>query len=382
MARLYELLADCADEAIEKMAENGSLPPGRNGPWNDPETPVRNTGHWLLTFLNAYESSNEDRYRSASDRAVEYLLSQEARPYEQTFHHRHVSSQDRCNGLIGQAWSIEALVAAGETLDREELLHLAESVFLLHPFDERLAAWKIVDIDGTVIGFDMTFNHQLWFAAVGALLAQQPNTNPEVERRVRRFMDELKANTQLYESGIIRHLLKPDFNIPKYTTVFFDGIRRGTAHKMILGQLRSMATRGGESSSKDEWHERAIGYHSFNMYAFALLYERFPSHDFWNSRVFDRALSFATGDGFAAQLDGNPYGYPYNCSGIEMAYVLEVFGENNRDAQREWIDRQLALHYDPRGKMLSKNTADANTLTARLYESTRVSDIAISVPQA
>lgn len=374
-AHLYDLLVACADEAIGRMSADGSLPAGNNGPWNDPETPVRNTGHWLLTFLKVHETTGDDRYRSAAKRATEYLLSSDRRPHGATFYHRLDGSQDRCNGLIGQAWTIEALVGAADGLEHDDALEVAESVFLSHPFDERLAAWKIVDIDGSVIGFDMTFNHQLWFAAAGALLAEQPGVDPAIDAQVTRFLDEVDANMNVYDSGVIRHLLKPEFDVPKYATVFVDGLRRGTAHKMVAGQLRSIFGRSEEGDGHDVWHERAIGYHSFNLYAFAILNECYPSHDVWKTSVFDQALSFATGEEFPARLDGNPYGYPYNCSGIEMAYVVDVFGDADRDSQREWLRRQLTYHYDSETKMLSRDTPDPETLTARLYEATRLPNV-------
>ncbi|EMA35337.1 hypothetical protein [Halobiforma nitratireducens] len=377
MVDLYDVLTECADAALDEISEDGSLPAGTNGPWNDPETPVRNTGHWLQTFLKVYEVTGDDQYYAAGEQALAYLLSSTARPYEKTFHHRKDSEQDRCNGLIGQAWSIEALVAAASVFDRSKPIETAESIFLNHPFDERLAAWKIVDIDGSVVGFDMTFNHQLWFAGAGALLAEHPETSERVEDRVRRFLDELETNMTVHDSGAIKHLLKPEFDVPKYATVFVDGVRRGTAHKMVAGQLRSLFDRSESAESADEWYERAIGYHSFNLYGLGILHEWDPTHEFWESEKFDRALTFATSETFRTCLDGNPYGYPYNCSGIELAYALGEFDAATRSEQQEWLRRQFARTYDPETNALCRNTDDPTTLTARLYEATRLPNVRI-----
>jgi hypothetical protein len=52
---LYDFLGSAADRGLRFQKEDGSFPPGYNGSYDDPETPVRNTGHWLITFLKAYE---------------------------------------------------------------------------------------------------------------------------------------------------------------------------------------------------------------------------------------------------------------------------------------------------------------------------------------
>ncbi|MCU4753051.1 agl cluster protein AglQ [Halobacteria archaeon AArc-curdl1] len=377
MVRLHDLLVDCAEGVLENQdAETGALPPGHNGPWDDPETPVRNTGHWAITFLECYDHTGEQRFRDAAENAISYLRSEDARPHGQTFHHRQSGEKDRCNGLVGQAWSIEALTVAATRLERPELIELAEAVFLAHPFDDYLCAWNPVEIDGTVKPVDMTFNHQLWFAAAGGLLAKHPESGDEVNRQVRRYLDALEANLNVYENGLVYHPFKPDFDVRKYGTIFLEGVKAGTAHTMILGVLRGML--GGDDGDEEEtegWAYKSVGYHSFNLYAFALLKEAYPEHPFWRCSKFQRTLEYATDEAYVDALDGNPYGYPYNCSGIEMAYVLEVFGHDVASEQRRWLERQFARTYDAEAKGMTRNNPDPTTLTARLYEATRVPDL-------
>ena len=81
------------------------------------ETPVRNTAHWLITMLKAYEISNETKFKDSAWRAVQYLLSPSARPMNATFFCRTNPEKDFCNGLVGQAWIIEALAIAGMKLE-------------------------------------------------------------------------------------------------------------------------------------------------------------------------------------------------------------------------------------------------------------------------
>ena len=86
-----------------------------------------------------------------------------------------------------------------------ELIRLSEEVFLLHPFDERLGVWQRVEIGGSVLPFDMTFNHQLWFAAAGGLLAGRGCTS--IDAQVRRFLDRLPELLKTFPSGLIWHPL-------------------------------------------------------------------------------------------------------------------------------------------------------------------------------
>ena len=57
---LYDLLVDTADRAIEIQRSDGSMPPGHNGPYYDPETPVRNTAHWSITFVRLADNIGDD----------------------------------------------------------------------------------------------------------------------------------------------------------------------------------------------------------------------------------------------------------------------------------------------------------------------------------
>jgi hypothetical protein len=187
--RLYEIIERSATAALSLQSCDGSLPPGHNGPYHDPETPVRNTGHWLITFLKAHDLSGDPRFHDAASRAARYLSSNAARPHDATFVHRTSLYKDNCNGLIGQAWTIEALVAGADRLDMPHLTALAKKVFLLHEFDGEFGLWQITEIDGSSLGYDPTFNHQLWFAAAGSLIP-----GAQIEEQVLLFLDLVPAN--------------------------------------------------------------------------------------------------------------------------------------------------------------------------------------------
>ncbi len=373
MGRLYDVLVESATAGRALQDEEGRMPAGHNGPWNDPETPVRNTAHWSITFLKAYEITGDEEFRKAAVACFDYLCSEEARPHGQTFYHRKSDRKDSCNGLIGQAWTIEALVAGGVQLDRPDLIELAADVFLLHPFDRILNTWATVEIDGTVQEIDLTLNHQIWFAAAGGLLTRCENCPSRITREIRAFLDGVDGICRTNGAGLINHLLKPGWNVRKQLRIQRQNIRGKRVPKPILKLYRP--------GTGELLEQKAIGYHSFNLYGLALLYEVFPNHRFWQTETFRSATNYATSDPFLAALETNSYGYPYNCSGLELAYAYLIFACASEESVAERVRIQLANHYNHEQNLLSERTADSNTLAARLYEATRLPNVQYVEPE-
>ena len=388
---LYDVIEGIARRAVETQRPDGSMPPGHNGPYHDPETPVRNTSHWLVTFLHAYEITGDDRYLEAATDATGYLLGEDARPGSATFHHRTEPKKNGCNGLIGQAWTIEALAAAAAALEEPTPAEVAREVFLAHPFDDELGLWKRVEVDGTVLSLDGTFNHQLWFAAAGALLSRSYGNVPEVDRRVRRFVDNVPRNLGLYPDGLITHAVDADQSLARRLRVLRVDERGRLFFLMTIGRsgltevqiLRDLVDHPAfpvrrPPLRRSAVREKAIGYHSFNMYAFALLKDVYPEEPLWSSETIETALSYMRSEAYAAALEGNEYGYPYNPPGFEVPYVLEVFdADPSPKEQARWVSRQLDRCYDPESSRLARNTPDPTTMTARLYQATRLPNLRV-----
>ena len=362
---LYEILVMSAAAAVPSQHEDGSMRGGHNGPYHDPETPVRNTGHWLITFLKAYEISRESRFLKAARGAVDYLCSRDARPYGATFWHRFNTHKDSCNGLIGQAWTVEALAAAAQSIGNANCRQRAEVVFMLHPFDDELGLWRIVDVDGSPLDFDRTFNHQLWFAAAGSLLL--PSLDERLKQRITRFTDCLPANLSLYGSGLIHHEIT---SLPMAGNTH--GIRRG------VRALRSIRRAGRR---RDAMHKKSIGYHAFNLYAFALLRRQIPEHLFWRSVALLDALHYMETTEYAQGIEDNTFGYAYNPPGFEVAFALHEFSDDfGRDVDAEvsrWVSSQLSRCYDFGSSQMSLGTEDPLTHAARVYEATRLPDLVL-----
>lgn len=352
--KLYDLIVQTCESGLRLQdSRKGFMPAGHNGPYHDPETPVRNTSHWVILFLKAHEISGDNRYFDAARKALDYLCSREARPMGYTFHHRTNPKKDTCNGLMGQAWTCEALVYAGEYLDEQKYFDLAVEVFLLHPFNQDYGIWQRVATDGMTLPFDMTFNHQLWFGAIGSQLL---NHNESIRERVLRFIEYLPVHLRTYRSGLIVHPLILRFSLKqkaeyvKHLLKLRPGSRKALAHK-------------------------AVGYHLFNLYGFSLIRERMPDLSFWDDRNFQKALRYAESREFRRALPSNPYGYPYNPPGFEMAYVMDIFDRGEREQQSEWIKKQLKHSWEEESMFMERNTKDPLTHAARFYEATRLKNL-------
>lgn len=276
---LQDLLLQVARENIEIQREDGSFPPGRNYTYDEHETPVRTTSHWLRTLISVYESNGDSVFAERADWAVNYLLSDDARPHGYTYHCRNVDSKDKCNGLVGQASAIRALAEAAPVLNRSDARDTAIGVFELHPFHEDLCLWERVEIDGQKTSFDRTLNHQLLFAGAAARLA---NDATIVRKRVGKFLDALARNMQIYENGLIAHYVRPPL------TEALRAVAQEPRHHSML--RNEVASRYFARSTERRKKERS--YQTVNLKAMAEIHAAFPSHPFWETEIFCDALEF------------------------------------------------------------------------------------------
>ncbi len=355
MASLFETVLKETDWALETQGQAGEFPPGQNGPYGDLKTPVSNTAHWLFTMSWAFQKTGHEKYKSSADKAIEYLKSRSARPMEASFWIRKNPWKDFCNGLIGQAWVMESLVFASAVFDRQDCYQLAEEVFLLHPFDADRQIWYRLNVDGSMASPDPTFNHQLWFAAVAASLSQTPSA----QETSRAFFKRIASRVKIYRDGVINHVspvaqLSVSVKEPK---------------KMIEG----FVGHGYYRLSSRKLRKKSSGYHAFNLYAFALFYKMDPENPFWKTKKFKKMLDVTQTDRFLNEQLDNPYSYPYNPTGIEMACVTDCFFPDKRERVERWLQRQLQNTREQDGSIMTGNSPDPNTSAARIYEACRLS---------
>lgn len=359
---------------ISAVSPDGILP-GHNGPYKDPETPIRNMGHWLITFAKCHDWTGDDAFLGAIRPLATKLLSKEARPFGFSFHHRVTQKKDQCNGLVGQAWTFEALVEMDRKLGGTEGVERAEEVFLMHPFDENRGLWNRLEIDGKVLSIDSTFNHQLWFAACSAMI--KGRQQELIRQRISRFLDSIDRNLTVHANGLIHHPIE-HLTLEERRERIPPVLRLRTE----LGAWRRgqwpwtrLPTEERRVRERDRLIKKSIGYHAFNTYAFALLKTQMPGHMFWKSRKLANTVAYLRSPDFISGLDENKFGYAYNPPGFEVPYSLCHLGKESEEslvAQAGfWINEQLRRCYSPLTGLFDRNSSDPLTVTARIYEMAR-----------
>lgn len=349
MLSLNQFIFSCAEYGVEIQRPDGSFPAGHNGPYCDPETPVRCTAHFLYLLSWAYSLSEDQKFKKACFSAIDYLKSENVRPTGMTFHCRDKNGKDRCNGLVGQAWVIESLVRASEVFQRKDCYQLAEDLFLLHPWIDGVSLWRRVDIDGTVLPIDQTFNHQLWFAMAASTL----NNTPLAIERCQSFLRNVASNVELYGDGVIFH----KSSMQKLNNVHHLGA------KACIYMVKSLVMK---KERMRQLHSKSVGYQGFNLHALAVLKKNLPHESFWKSGLLEKLFASCESVDFIRKIIDSDYGYFYNLSGFEIALAYEVLWSDSDKAQ-QWIDRQFMYSYDEYGNIDVEKVKDINTARARVY---------------
>jgi len=354
MYLLKNYVYEIAKKSIIELNSVGYSTPGHNGPYRDLETPVRNTAHRLYLLSNLAYLFKESLIIDAANKACDYLCSELARPKNTIFYCRNNPKKDFSNGLIGQAWAIEGLIAAAKLLGRSDALRIAKECYFLHPWVEDHSSWCRVDMDGGSLTIDRTFNHQLWFAAISAHL-----NDSEITRRSERFLDNIGQHVQIYDDGIIFHQSRLGTLSSNFKKI---------SHLLIKNLYMELL----RVKSHKKNYSKSVGYHSFNLYAFALLKKIFPHHKFWSSLKFTKMLNVTKSKNFLFSLDSSIFGWPYNPPGIELAFVGEVF-DMGREYSQSWINLQYDRTFNSTtGDLLTHNVPDSLTSAARIYEAMRL----------
>ena len=365
---LIDVLRTAASQATTGQRQDGSMPSGHNGPYRDPETPVRCTAHWLVTLSWLAQRDPSGPWQTPARAALRYLLAREARPEGHAFVQRQKVGKDRCNGLIGAAWVFEGLCAAADRLGEDEATAVAETIYFRHPFDPHAGLWRVYEVDGQELGFDPTFNHQLWFAAAAAAI-HGPRRN-EVLAHVARFLDRLDRNLVLRASGLIHHAM-PRTSVATDARSHVRALIKQGIEDLPFTQLHPRV-----KARRADLQRKSVGYHAFNLHALGMLREQLPSHPFWSGDRLRAIVDYASSPAYREGLEANPYAYPYNPPGFEVPYGLHALAEplapEVEAACHALLREQIVRTWDPSAGALSRNNPDPITMTARLYEATRL----------
>lgn len=371
---LDQFIVNFANKAIRRQCSDGSMPAGHNGPYEHKETPVRNTGHWILIFSKAFELSGDRKFLACIENAANYVISKSAMRDGKYFYHR-INGGDDSNGLIGQAWSIESLITASKILENDKYVEMAESIYFKHPYINKHNVWRSCNADKRLGKIDYTFNHQLWFASTSAMLNGQGKEL--ILSRAESFLSNINDILLQFEDGLIYHGIYRRFDLVSKAILIAK-----SAIKLFLLTFNNYNLDIKEIKKNNLLINKSVGYHSFNMYAFSLLKSQIPNHPFWDSAQFSSMLKFLLSKEYTHLLEfENYYGLPYNVPGFEIPVIAEVFGGLKNDEllsfSEGWINKQINLLYNEKTKWFDNNNSDPNTLSARFYEITRLSNAVI-----
>ena len=343
--KFVEIFLSIVEAACALQKDNGEMPSGCNGPHGHIETPVRTTSHWAISFIKAYKLTNERKYYKSAQKCKNYLI-KFPHPYRKsdTFIYRTAAHADRCNGLIGTAWTLESLIACYRFFGDEKCLQLAEKLFLLHPFNLKTFRWSRVECDGRILSEDMTFNHQLWFCAAALPLVKLSRElkikSPEI------FLKNLNKNMTVRNTGCIVHTASdyPRDYLKKLKFIFSKKYRAKLEEK--------------------EW-----GYHFFNTHALGMIKSERKNGHYLETKNIKKSIQLLSSSMLKTKALNNAYSYPYNPPGFEVPYSLYAFSCSNWLEEAEfWLNQQIGKTFSSTRKDLSQNTTDPVTLTARIYE--------------
>lgn len=347
-SKIVAIFLEGCKSALQLQNADGSFDGGSNGPYGDKETPVRNTSHWLYSFCVAYKITGEQLYWSAATAAASYLKNT-YRSGPVVFDCRHSVNKDNTNGVMGQAWAMEGLVKAGYVIKDHECSEIALDIFNAHEFDFSRTAWFTVLLSNKRGKIDRTFNHQLWFCAIGCE-AHYQNGLP-LPKSINEFIASLQNKLPLYNDGLVRH-----------SDAYF-----GTTWQKDLARLVYYLIRYKKSSNFIR--NKSWGYHLFNTFAFSIIYQYYP--ELIRKHIPDKAIDLIESKEFEFHLRENNYGFPYNPPGFEAAFTLQTFRPELKKSISRWLTLQIDETYDSESGFFIKGCHDSHTSAARLYELSR-----------
>ncbi len=349
---LNEIFIKSAQAGLIQQKKDGSFAPGHNGPWRDKDTSARVTSHWAIVFTQAYKISKIQEFKKAALLAGNYLLSPSCRPYDFSFHCR--DTKNKCNGLIGQAWVMEALLEIGITFNEKKALDVVEEVALQHPFDKKNGLWFNLEIDGKKLNLNRVLNQQVWFCAMVQKIAALAEKHI-LKERVNRFINQLPKHLD-FNQKCISHIICPTFEYQ-----FLNKIWKQTSKTFLPLIFR-----------KANLNQLSREYLSFLLYGLSLLYSQTQSNKTWREhhlqKLVQNNLNYLNEVIYLLKPNPNSYAWAYNPTGFEVTYVINTFNLNSKIGAELWISKQLNSHFNNETNLLNKNTNDPLTLASRIYE--------------
>ncbi len=361
-----QVIERAAQSVAEEIIKNGHAEAGVNGPYNNTDTPLRNSAHWYIIFSFLNKENKSELYGRCQDILLDYLLDKNNYGHNGAPKCRLNFNGDDVNGLIGSAWVIEALICAYRIKKDKAILDLAYRIFSSQKYDTTNCLWRIIGTDGKDWGYDLTFNHQLWFAALGCELVDS-DYKFEVECNLNGFLNNFQKYLRYYPNGLFCHIVychKGDFKYRvKYNLKIF--------LRYVCGNLNLHNKYGA-------MYQLEKGYLTFDLYGFAIIKNYKPDLNIFSNRDFLNAVHLGTSEdflcGIAEEKIFNKYAYGYNSPAFEYPYIASTFNVDNNQISLiggKLMELQNKLTFDQSQGNFSNGVNDPQTLNARLYELVR-----------
>lgn len=340
-------------EFIKRPVESG-----HNGPYHDNETVIRNLSHSILSISYFYRQTNNNDYKKLLVERANEILSKLYKLENGLYKIRLSENKDKTNGVIGQAWVIEAFVESYRTTNEKKYIKEAIKIFHNVKFDNRQNVWFIEGEDDKKI--DRTLNHQLWFAMAGSLILDV-HSDEKIRLRISSFLKSITQRIKIHRSGLIVHPL------------FLNDIK-GNLIKLnyYLKKFMSFFTGSKNQIIKEN------GYHLFNVYAIAIIKLQFQDWDLYKTNKFRKIVSYSFSEELLESLYQsstskiNLYGYPYNAPAFELPVIYFVLqnqlSEDVKEIIYRYLENQISLTYSSETGLFDENTNDILTLNYRFYE--------------
>ena len=115
------IVRNIGKELILDYINNDKILGGLNGPYDDPETPVRNLCHLMIITSLEIKIFNNSKYIDILEKMSRELCGLQSE--DGLFIMRLKKEKDLCNGVIGHSWVIEALLYLHMVFKEEKYLN-------------------------------------------------------------------------------------------------------------------------------------------------------------------------------------------------------------------------------------------------------------------
>lgn len=359
------------EKLIKAYSLTGHAETGINGPYDDPETEVRYLAHLMVIAAVECVKFGHIDYKALVEQIGQQVLKMKCA--DGTYKMRQKEGKDQCNGTIGHAWLVEGLLYAYKITGDEKYLDESERIFGIHKFNEKIGLWGRPLMGNDDDAIDFTFNHELWYAATLAEFLQL-RKNDSFEKQLDIFLGKLDQIITVSKEGRVAHTI-------------YGRLSTKAALKYKVVRLRDVVR---ERLSRPSLRYKEIGYHLFNIMAFARLYKIYPDSYFFQTKRFKKTLEFVNNGEFFKELEAdnlimdasshgdtlikeeksiNIYGYPYNVPGFEAKYCRAIFnGFISEESANRLLNRQIELTWDDNKEEFGSNCHDKVSVNYRVYE--------------